>query len=171
MLDSIYLPFKIFSLAAGGLLQGLLFQSLEMNQRGEAFWQRISGGGGGGIQKTPNPLTQQRNETFKLLLKLRKRSVHSGIIQCFGSGVILSNTFPIAWLFPRYLHSHACLYCSGFSFHSQTPPKLSIPSANSSSDLSFHLPGSCQALPLTSRQLIPESPGPVFSEFCVYWPS
>lgn len=127
--------------------------------------------GGGGIQKTPNPLTQQRNETFKLLLKLRKRSVHSGIIQCFGSGVILSNTFPIAWLFPRYLHSHACLYCSGFSCHSQTPPKLSIPSANSSSDLSFHLPGSCQALPLTSRQLIPESPGPVFSEFCVYWPS
>lgn len=93
----------------------------------------------------PQKNAQQNNvETLRLLLNLRRISVHMRITQCFSWSVILSNMIPAAYLGPPFSHSSPCLY---FSFHSQTPPKFSISFPNSS-DHSFHLCGSCQSLSL-----------------------
>lgn len=72
--------------------------------------------------------------------------------------LILLNMFPTAWLCPSYFHSNL-LYNSCLSSNSLA--------ANSSSEVSFHLPACCQAVALTSHQVIPVPPVPVFYEFCV----
>lgn len=52
LLKSINLPQKIFSLAASGLLQGLLLQSFEMNERLRLFGRQHPGQGGNPTHKT-----------------------------------------------------------------------------------------------------------------------